>query len=196
LVGRKGEFAAGNGAASRIAPLAFLLRSESSAERQIIRDVCRITHHSDEAYAGALAVLEAIQMAARGELGDLNFVRRVADILPDTRVRDRLIDFSKLRPTPIAALAAKWGCSAYVVESVPLAIYAAPLIQSIGFQATLEQIISGGGDTDTMASIAGQVMGAFSGYDSLPDSLMQRLPDREVIELVSSRFEAVVSVAR
>jgi ADP-ribosylglycohydrolase len=196
LVGRKGEFAAGNGAAARIAPLAFLLQPESTVDRQLIRDVSHITHHSDEAYAGALAVVGAIRMAARGELSDIHFVRRAADILPDTCVRDRLIELSELGSTPLQEVAARWGCSAYVVESVPLALYAAQLIQSIGFQATLEQIISVGGDTDTMAAIAGQVMGVFCGHDSLPESLKERLPDREAVELVSSLFGSVVNLAR
>src|SRR5580658_3347423 len=56
LAGRRGEFAAGNGAAMRIAPLAFLLDPADSQDCTLIRDVCRITHHNDEAYVGAVAV--------------------------------------------------------------------------------------------------------------------------------------------
>ena len=193
LAGRKGEFAAGNGPASRIAPLSFLLQPESTLDRQLIRDVCRITHHSDEAYAGALAVVAAIQMAGRDELGDVDFLSRVAAILPDTRVRDRLIELSEVERIPLREAAARWGCSGHAAESVPLALYAAPLIHSIGFPATLEELISVGGDTDTIASIAGQVMGAFCGNESLPEPLKNRLPNREAIESVSSRFESVMA---
>src|SRR5262245_40232283 len=66
LVGRKGEMAAGNGAASRIAPLAFCLDPKDPKARIVIRDVCRITHHHDEAYAGALAVAIAIHEGSNG----------------------------------------------------------------------------------------------------------------------------------
>jgi ADP-ribosylglycohydrolase len=45
LVGRKGEYAAGNGAAMRIAPLAFPLNPQDNDARRVIRDVSRITHH-------------------------------------------------------------------------------------------------------------------------------------------------------
>src|SRR4030095_3184612 len=45
LVGRKGEMAAGNGAAMRIAPLAFYLDATERDSRTLIHDVCRITHH-------------------------------------------------------------------------------------------------------------------------------------------------------
>src|ERR1044071_6644137 len=63
LVGRKGEMAAGNGAAMRIAPLAFYLDATKRDSRTLIHDVCRITHHNEEAYAGALAVLLAVHAA-------------------------------------------------------------------------------------------------------------------------------------
>ena len=51
--GARGEYAAGNGAAMRIAPLASLLNPMDSQDRTLIRDVRRITHHSDEGYVGA-----------------------------------------------------------------------------------------------------------------------------------------------
>jgi ADP-ribosyl-[dinitrogen reductase] hydrolase len=54
LSGRSGEYAAGNGAAMRIAPLAFLLNI--SEERMLIRDICNITHKNDEAYVGCLSI--------------------------------------------------------------------------------------------------------------------------------------------
>ena len=47
LVGRKGEYAAGNGAAMRIAPLGYCLNPHKEKDRIIIRDVCRITHHNE-----------------------------------------------------------------------------------------------------------------------------------------------------
>src|ERR1044072_667332 len=61
LAGAKGEMSAGNGAAMRIAPLAFHLDPAITEERQIIRDVCRITHHNEESYVGALAIIIGIR---------------------------------------------------------------------------------------------------------------------------------------
>src|SRR5271165_4909581 len=52
LAGSRGEYSAGNDAAMRIAPLAFLLDPATRGDRTIIRDVCRITHHNNEAYVG------------------------------------------------------------------------------------------------------------------------------------------------
>lgn len=55
---------AGNGAAMRIAPLAFHVDPALAQDRQVIRDVCRITHHNDEAYVGALAIVGAVRSLA------------------------------------------------------------------------------------------------------------------------------------
>src|SRR5262249_56987659 len=46
LAGRKGERGAGNGAAMRVAPLAFCLDPEEPEQRTALRDVCRVTHHN------------------------------------------------------------------------------------------------------------------------------------------------------
>lgn len=76
LCGCKGERAAGNGSAMRIAPLAFFLDLEDSGERRILRDVARITHHNEEAYVGALAIACAVQLAWLGHWsGDSDLIR-------------------------------------------------------------------------------------------------------------------------
>src|SRR5262249_20881382 len=92
LVGRRGEHAAGAGAAMGAAPLAFCLDPNNHMARRTIRDVSRITHHHEEAYAGALAVVMAVRAAAYGLWDESkNLLRLVAEVLPDTQVRDRLI---------------------------------------------------------------------------------------------------------
>ncbi len=91
MVGATGERSAGNGAAMRIAPIAFFLDPDVDADRQTIREICRITHRNDEAYIGALAVLRSIRYAVDG--GELNadVFTYLIDSLPDSNVRDRLI---------------------------------------------------------------------------------------------------------
>src|SRR5882724_10445988 len=92
LVGNKGERAAGNGAAMRIAPLAFCLDPANAEDRRTIRDVSRITHN-EEAYVGALAIAISIRAAFDGRWnGEPTLLRLVIDCLPDSRVRDRIIE--------------------------------------------------------------------------------------------------------
>ena len=172
--------AAGNGAAMRIAPLAFVLDPANPGQRTVLRDVCRITHHSDEAYLGALAVLAAI----RGEVwppGPVSF-RELADALPDSRVRDRLLLFSEIPPeTPVREIVRRFGSSGYVVETVPLALLLAGRMTAATVGQALAELVEAGGDTDTIGSIAGQVAGARLGLSRLPANLVALEPVRTVL---------------
>src|SRR5262249_3514592 len=88
LVGRRGERPAGSGAAVRAAPLVFFPDPNAHAARMTIRDVSRITHHHEEAYAGALAVVIAVRAAGASLWdGSDSLLRLVAEILPDTGTR-------------------------------------------------------------------------------------------------------------
>jgi ADP-ribosylglycohydrolase len=178
LAGQQGERAAGNGAAMRIAPLAFWLDANLPESRRTIRDVCRITHHSDEAYAGALAVVLEVQGLPLTQL-------------PDTNVRDRIREYQALgSDVTILEAARRFGNSGYVVESVPLAIFAARRADDLGLAGMLEQLISAGGDTDTNASIAGQVAGVRIGINGLPPALVNRLPDKDALLRIGRDFAA------
>lgn len=184
LVGKKGEQAAGNGAAMRIAPLAFW-RKELS--RKVIQDVCRITHHNDEAYVGALAVYLAIRGIVQGEkIEDQFWLEQIANQLPDTQVRDRILAYANLtESTKIADIAQRYGNSGYVVESVPLALFGAAQAEKNGFVAVINELIASGGDTDTNASIFGQIAGARFGFDQLPTNWVELIEDMDAYHWIA-----------
>lgn len=190
LVGAKGERAAGNGAAMRIAPLAFCLNPTEFQARRTIRDVSRITHHHEEAYAGALAVIIAIRAVWDGQWnGQGSLLSLVAGKLPDTSVRDKLNRLAELdQAISLMEIAERFGNSGYVAESVPLALCGADRIQRLGFKAMLTELISCGGDTDTIASMAGQITGTLLGESGLPAEFLARLPESEMVSSVSRQF--------
>lgn len=194
LVGMRGERAAGNGAAMRIAPLAFFLDPEDSFDRRTIRDVCRITHHSEEAYVGALAIVAAIRFAWMGKwTGPQNLLAQVVRLLPGSRVRDRIEEIDRLGDSvPLVDIAGRLGNSGYVVESVPLALRGVQELQSLGFRGVLEQLISAGGDTDTIASMAGQIAGTVVGYEALPLEMRTRLPHQDGVSDIADQFARIV----
>jgi len=191
LAGARGERAAGNGAAMRIAPLAFLLDDRDRSDRAKIRDVCRITHHSDEAYVGALAILAAIRWPVWAP--EPKFFENLATVLPDTRVRDRLAEYSEVSwDTEYSVVAKRFGCSGYVVESIPLALFGAIGMAINGFELTLAEIARCGGDADTIGSLAGQVAGAHLGLARLPGRLVDLAPVQEVLPVAASFARRVV----
>lgn len=194
LVGRKGEMAAGNGAAMRIASLAFCLDPDDQQARIVIRDVCRITHHNEEAYVGALAVVIAIR-STWDEIwtGNNSLFPILIDKLPDSSVRDRLIDISKLANNiVISEIAKRYGCSGYVVETIPLVIYSLNHLRKLGFEALLQELVTLGGDSDTIASISGQIIGALIGFNALPKELVTSLPDLDGITSIAKNFAKFV----
>jgi ADP-ribosylglycohydrolase len=188
MVGAGGEYAAGNGAAMRIAPLAFLLDPNKKLDRQTIRDVCRITHKNDEAYVGALAVVRSIRHVLEGRACDGNLLPLVVDALPDSRVRDRLIAVRDASFS-LAEYAARFATSGYVVDSVPAAILAAT--RSSDVLETIEQIVLCGGDTDTIASMFGHIFGASTGADALPLELIDQIDAAPLVRETAEKFSRV-----
>lgn len=196
LAGAKGEMSAGNGAAMRIAPVAFHLDPRNEQDRRIIRDVCRITHHNEEAYVGALAVALAVRSITfdRGSPSELFDV--VLKDLPDSRVRDRILQLRELPgDRTVANVANEFGSSGYVVQSVPIALYAARAIDRLPLHMVLQNAIEAGGDTDTIASIAGQIAGAWIGRSNISAEASQRLPNSDQIDRIANKFAESVSAA-
>jgi ADP-ribosylglycohydrolase len=190
LAGGRGDRTAGNGAAMRIAPVAFLLDPDDDAERRTLRDICRITHHHDESYVGALAVTVAI----RGRNVQGLHLRDVAARLPDSGVRDRIRELAGLpTDTPPREVARRFGAGGHVVESVPPALWAACYASTHGFEAMLDELIEAGGDVDTNASIAGQIAGAAFGLRSLPTALVDRIPGDDDFANTARRFADFVA---
>lgn len=185
ISGAGGERAAGNGAAMRISPLGLILDPWSLDGQLAIRDVCRITHKNDEAIAGAFAVAGAIVHP------DFDFLDMLMEQLPDSNTRDRLITMAGL-DDPLQDLAAQFGAGGYVAESVPLALIAANRAAEKNFEVALLELIACGGDTDTMGSIFGQVVGSKMGYSQLPTSLkvlnFGAEPVLEVAETFANQF--------
>jgi len=183
-VGRKGEFAAGNGAAMRIAPFAF----KTEIDYQQIRDICRITHHNEEAYIGAKCIVIAIREIIKGNFNNSKgLIEKVIHQIPDTLVRDRLIEIKSLKNiTEIG----KKGNDGYVVNSVPLAIAAASKVEAIGLENMFNLLIEIGGDTDTNCSIAGQIAGAIIGMKGIPKPLLNQLTNLKEFKWIENTINA------
>ncbi len=170
-VGRRGEYAAGNGAAMRIAPIAFKENITSSE----VRDICIISNNNDEAYVGAKSVLIAIREILKGNWnGESNLIELIIEQIPDTRVRDRFIEIKNI--DNLDEIGRK-GNNGYVVNSIPLAIAAVNKINQIGIEEMYSKLIKIGGDTDTNCSIAGQIAGTLIGKKGIPNNLLNKLKE-------------------
>lgn len=198
---------AGNGAAMRAGPLGLLL-SDQGAMCRAARDQARITHLDPRCAAGAAVVARAVALAAQRRpinrqdfLNDLAACAAAEDGTVAQAVRD-LVLWVSLPPDEAArhvhrsgldpAHTGHWqGISAYVTPSVLWSLYAF-LRSPDDYWETVCTAIAVGGDTDTMAAIAGAISGARVGVSQLPEHLVARLNDRgqwraaDLIELTNS----------
>jgi ADP-ribosylglycohydrolase len=181
ISGASGEMSAGNGAAMRIAPLSFCIDPLSSQGRLLIRDISSITHRNDEAIAGALAVAIAISNPT------YDFLPLIIENIWDSNTRDRIIEFSS-SDEDLVSLSDKYGSSGYVADTVPLALLGAQRSKGRGFKESLFQVISCGGDTDTIGSITGQIIGSKIGYSNIPDELKSVSFGKENVLQIATDF--------
>lgn len=182
IAGASGEMSAGNGAAMRIAPLAFCLDPMSAEGRGMIKAVSSVTHRNDEAFAGALAIATAIAFPS------FTFISTVIDALPDSNTADRLQALVSEPETSVKDLGARYGTSSYVADSVPIALLAASRAARSGFAEGVFSVIACGGDTDTTGSMVGQIIGSKVGLSDIPAELAGLPFVREPVLAIAQEF--------
>src|SRR6185295_4752684 len=101
-----------------------------NADRVRLRDIARITHHHDEAYIGALAVVVALRRSAVA----LDWSNEaVASELPDSRVRDYLLRAAGL--AGVRAVVGEVGSSGFAAETIPVAFEVARQMRVSGLES-------------------------------------------------------------
>lgn len=165
---RTGVRSAGNGSAMRAAVIGAVFHDRPEQRRQFGEAIARCTHTDDRAVQGALYVAE---LAAAGP----DEARKL--------VSDPLLGAALDRATELARRSASTSEGAealkttgYVVHSVPFALFCylryggTPLL-------AIQECISAGGDTDSIAAILGGWLGARHGEPGLPAPLVAQLHD-------------------
>jgi ADP-ribosyl-[dinitrogen reductase] hydrolase len=115
--------------------------------------------------------------------------RRIADSIPESHVKDRLAILAKLpEDTPLGELAARFGSSGFVAETVPLAVVASMRKTPAAMESVLAEIVQFGGDSHTIGSIAGQIAGAHLGFSRLPTQMVANVPESKMIVEAAMRF--------
>jgi ADP-ribosyl-[dinitrogen reductase] hydrolase len=182
LSGARGEFAAGNGAAMRIAPLAFFGDAREPAFARVIRDIASITHRNDEAITAAVAFVAGMQLVADSHPRQA-ILTSLIDSLPDTALSDSLTALAALSESATSREAAnEVGTSGRAAQSVALALFIGSSTSTI--ETAILEALRCGGDTDTIASLAAQ-MRAAAGTE-VPVEWLPHLPTEEVRRLSGS----------
>jgi len=164
-----GEMAASNGGAVRVIPLGLFYHDDLDKLKDRVKLAVEITHKNSEAIKGAQVVAYAIARACRGDLNPASLLADAAKYVGSSEMGKKLEkaqglldeDFPPMDALPLI------GTGVNVVESVPSALYCFAFSPE-SFLGTVVNAVIAGGDTDTIAAIAGAISGAFNGVGSIP----------------------------
>jgi ADP-ribosyl-[dinitrogen reductase] hydrolase len=174
---------ASNGAAMRAAVIGALFDDLEEAKR-MVDAVSRVTHAHPLAVQGAQIVAYAAHALSRYAYSEADGPALIGGMIEqidlDSQWDEPLLAAAEaLRhaQTPEEFAAAQgWtrGPSGYVLQSVPAALFCALRYLS-DFKSAVSGAICMGGDTDTVAAMAGGIVGARGGAATLPRDLMAGL---------------------
>jgi ADP-ribosylglycohydrolase len=187
---RSGVWSAGNGPAMRSPVLGALFGNDLPRLREFVRASSRITHTDPKAECGALVVAWAVHCAAatRGTAppSPAALVAECRDLLSgEPAAADLLASLDTLVvwlaaghsvAEYAAALGLSKGVSGYIYHTVPVAVYAW-LRHPDDYREAVQSVIRCGGDTDTVAAIAGAMVGARVGKPGIPRELLDGIAD-------------------
>ena len=183
-----GEHAAGNGVAMRIAPVGLVHSVGRFNAEVFVREVMRaglITHSNPEAINGGVAMAYGVRLQVTGEVPPDVLADEVCSFIDEDEVSKKIRHAGMLARRDLdherhIANLRSIGTSGYVAESVGAAFYCAAVAGN-DLRLGVELAVNAGGDTDTVASMAGALIGAHAGASTLPLDLVEGLAGRAYI---------------
>jgi poly(ADP-ribose) glycohydrolase ARH3 len=164
----------GNGAAMRVAPIGLLFRDDPAQVLHQARLSALPTHAHPLGIEGAQLLALAVAHASKADNFDrAAFFDELLAHCQSPEYRDKLTVAAAL--SSIAELSAL-GNGIEALESVPTAIACFALFPQ-SYVDTIGSAILLGGDTDTIAAMAGAISGAHLGAAAIPESLSNHLED-------------------
>lgn len=177
-----------NGAAMRIAPLGVLVPPEPLTDLvDRVVEACRVTHHTSVAIAGASAVAAAVSAGIDGadQVAAVEHAVRAAEIgdrrgvpVPGPSVAARTrwaVDLLRVSDDPSRDVYRLVGTTVATAESVVAALALAATAPDPWTAVCLAA--GAGGDTDTVAAMAGAITGATTGTSAWPADVLATVRD-------------------
>ena len=150
----------GNGSAMRVSPVGFAFDDEDKVLEEAKKSA-ECTHNHPEGIKGAQATALGILMGRKGRSKD-----QIKERIEDQFDYDLSRTLDEIRPTYKTDL----SCQGSVPESI------IAFLESEDYESTIRNAISLGGDTDTMACIAGGIAQAF--YGAIPEEIVKQTRKR------------------
>ena len=169
----------GNGAAMRVAPIG-LLHDDPHERRRAAEQSARVTHAHPLGVEGAVLIAEAVHLA----LHDAVAINALRAVCTQPQFTERIDALPALLATNSSTkeVAQRLGRGVVAHESCVTALYAYLRFRDAPFEEMVSFVNEMGGDTDTIAAMAGALYGARFGTERLPAASLAKLEDRAGIE--------------
>jgi len=183
----------GNGAAMRAAPVGLFFWNNHDKLKEVAHLSGLITHAHTLGMEGAalqaMAVALAIAENCDKPLNAQSFTYSLLNCAIEDFYRTKITKFNTLlkNPDDRQKVIHQLGHGIEAFNSVPTAIFAF-LSHPQDFVSTVIYAVSLGGDTDTIASMAGAISGAYLGIDALPTEWLRRLENHDYISDLADRL--------
>lgn len=183
---RSGVWSAGNGPCMRAPVIGAVYADEPALRHALVDASTQMTHRDPRALATARAVADVAAHTASGAwagrptIANLLALLRASGDAPDWQQAITHIGVCLEQSDPIAAARTAFGnaagISGYALHTVPFALVA--WFQHHGdYAATLRTVIRAGGDTDTVAAIAGALAALSAGSARIPSDWVDGISD-------------------
>ena len=197
--GGKSEHDNGNGSLMRILPIVFYLQAtygrditRNDEAMTIIHNVSSLTHaHKRSLIAcgiyisvasmlmGNYDLFTAVKIGVNKAIEHYNKHNEFVEELP---YYERLSDIKAFINVPIESIKS----SGYVVYTLEASIWS--LLNTDSYKDCVLTAVNLGGDTDTVAAVAGGLAGLYYGYDSIPSKWLSVIAKRDYIEDLCNRL--------
>ncbi|MBD3230322.1 MAG: hypothetical protein GF329_19240 [Candidatus Lokiarchaeota archaeon] len=198
----------GNGTAMRVSPIGLFYnqKEELPLLKKYAKESSILTHDHWAASAGALTVARAVAYVLNNKKIDkddlidtlVSFINEpefkefprhlknlknyfdmpVKDALKDLGLKGVKEPYIEIFNAP--SIKGKGVISGYTLPTVLCSLYAF-LLSPSDYIKSVKEVIIGGGDTDTTAAICGAISGAYNGFESIPENLVDNLKDKDII---------------
>jgi poly(ADP-ribose) glycohydrolase ARH3 len=183
----------GNGSAMRVSPVGLFYWSNAARLREAAQMSSIITHTHPLGMEGAALQATAVALVVAQDpakpIDTPSFISRLLESTTVDVYRTKIAEFGTLleHPNDRQGVVNQLGHGIEAFNSVPTAIFSF-LSHSQSFASTVTYAVSLGGDTDTIASMAGAISGAYLGIDALPSEWQRRLENIEYIAELADRL--------
>ncbi len=182
-----------DGSSMRSPPIGLLFHHNYSLVENYAAIASSITHRGNAAIAGSVAVAVGVAcILNEDEMLFEEVVKRVEKY--DTLMAEKIEYAYQIRNSSLSKAVREIGNTIMAFDAVPLAFYC--YFSSKNFEQAVIRGANAGGDTDTIAAIAGAMKGAETGFERIPERLRKVKNLDRILDTADLLYDAYLRISR